>query len=116
MNIPQGLAALITPLLLVLAACDGGAQCGSTQGFIFGTVSGPNGTDPNPKATVRAYAPDDGTTDAEMQGDGTYELNVQHGSWTIVATDGSCSSAGTALAVQACQEYPLDLHIPDCGS
>ena len=96
---------------------DGGSTtCGSTQGFVYGVVTGPYTMEPNPAAIVRAIPPDDGEVLAEMGGDGTYELNVEGGmTWSIYATSPEgCISETLHLPVDACHEYERDFHIPDC--
>lgn len=96
---------------------DGGSTtCGSTQGFVYGMVTGPYTMEPNPAAVVHAVAPDDGEVLAELGGDGSYELNVEGGmEWAIYATSPEgCISDTFHLPVEACHEYERDIHIPDC--
>lgn len=96
---------------------DTGAACGSTHGFVYGTVTGPYTDDPNPSAQVFAWSAEaEENVEGEMAGDGSYELNVEAGTWSIYATDSGCYSMDVELEVEECQEYPLDIEIIDCDT
>jgi hypothetical protein len=127
-------AALLTLALLPLTAClekepddddddtgeawsdDTGVQCGSTQGFVYGTVSGPYSSDPNGAAIVRAYDPGaDTTVEAEHDGSGNYELNLEGGSeYILYAEYDYCYSGDYSVTVDECEEYQVDIVIEDC--
>ena len=95
---------------------DTGAACGSTYGFVSGTVTGPYTSDPNPHARVRAYDEDLGEVyDAEMAGDGDYELNVPGGvRYSLYAYEGDCFSSDVRVTIEECEEYEVDIEIIDC--
>lgn len=125
---------LLIPLLaLPLTACfeksdddddtgssgdDSGIACGSTQGFVYGTVYGPP-WDEGPVESAQVLAWYDGIDEAvraEMAGDGSYELNLEGGrEYYIYAYDDyGCYSPDTVLLVEECEEYALDITIEDC--
>lgn len=97
-----------------LVGCNGIAECGSTQGFISGVVSGSRG------AAVIVAVPDDGSAQqtAEVDPDGTYEINLEGGvRWTLFAQDGEgCTSRDRSFALDACEEFDQDFEIrsEDC--
>lgn len=95
---------------------DGGTiACGSTQGFVYGEVNGPWSEEPNPYARVYAEAMGMKRVDAELAGDGSYELNLEGGyTWHVTATDEGCVSPPKPVDVEECEEYELDIHIPSC--
>ena len=110
-------ATILFPLVL-LAACAGGGngtpQCGSTQGFVSGAVSGG-------VAPVKVVAMEDGALAAEatVESDGTYELNLDSTDegldFTLHAEDaGGCAAAEGVLTVKSCEEYERDFSVPDC--
>ncbi|MCB9765377.1 MAG: hypothetical protein H6739_36725 [Alphaproteobacteria bacterium] len=99
---------------------DTGLQCGSTQGFVFGTVFDPDGVTPVQGATV--WADDGASTPIQTltDSDGKYELNLSGGvEWIIDAsyqpdefTD--CIAEDLVLTVEACEEYPHDFSFEEC--
>jgi hypothetical protein len=92
---------------------DGG--CGSGNGFVSGTVSGPDGQGPNPDATVWAWNEAGETVEAELGGDGTYELNLLGDeAYILFAEAWGCYSPDTELFVEACVDYEVDIEITDC--
>ncbi len=96
---------------------SGDDGCGTMDAFVYGTVTGPGGSDPNVNAEVYAYNPTaDLTQPGEMQGDGSYELNIQEGTWIVYATDGICWSDDVTLDAEACTEVPLDIEITECDT
>ena len=94
---------------------DTDIACGSTQGFVYGTASGPDGSGPNPDATVWAWDESGDTTEAEMQGDGDYELNLEGGeTYVLYAEAWGCYSSDVEVDVEECVEYEVDIEIVDC--
>jgi len=93
---------------------DTGPACGSTQGFVHGTVSGPYSPDPNPYAQVQAVSSDGTIVPAELGGDGSYELNLEGGSWTLRAMAEGCPADDLPQVVEACQDDLVDIHVPPC--
>ncbi len=91
---------------------DDGLQCGSTQGFVYGFLSG--GTDP----TVIARDGEGQEIAADWYGDpaaeGTpYELNLPEGAWVLTASATGCSDRSAAVEVEACFEYGVSIAL-DC--
>ncbi|MCB9798033.1 MAG: hypothetical protein H6741_35595, partial [Alphaproteobacteria bacterium] len=119
-------------MLLALSACtdkvgdDSGPQCGSTQAFISGTVFMEDGSTPATEAQVVATSDNGEQVEAEMAGDGTYELNVEGGQpWTLYASYsyGADDSGGTdcysddlLIEPAACQEYTEDIAFTECAT
>jgi hypothetical protein len=93
---------------------DSDDECGSTEGFVSGTVTGPWSSDPNPYAFVVADDGSGGQIDAEMGGDGTYELNLEPGEYLLFAEAEGCYSEDYAVTVTECEEYTVDISIQDC--
>jgi hypothetical protein len=97
---------------------DTNAQCGSTQGFVSGTVTWFGEALPEP-VNVIAW-PDGGgdTLTALTDASGAYELNLEAGSWSVHAsTSGDeeyCSSERQTLAVVECEEQVADFDVTDC--
>lgn len=111
-------------VLLLLAACalpyelrgaDNAAACGTTGAFLYGTVTDPDG-EPAEDALVWAWTDGDETVEAELGGDGSYELNLPRGAvWTVQAEAGGCASEPVTAALETCSELELELTITDCG-
>jgi len=94
---------------------DTDPACGSTQGFVYGVVSGPSGQGPNGDASVWAWDEDGDQTAAEVSSDGTYELNVEGGETYILYAEAyGCYSGDVEVAVEACEEVEVDIEIVDC--
>jgi len=92
--------------------------CGNTDGLVFGDITGPYSSDPNPYATVVAYELESGnSTTGEVSEDGTYELNVEGGvEYAIYGYDADCYSSDWVTEIEACKEYPHDIRIEDCDT
>lgn len=95
---------------------DSGAVCGSTQGFLFGTVTNDGGSPTS--ATVKAYpnGDEEGAIETATNADGQYELNLEGGTdWVITAWDSDeCYAADTTVSVVECTEEQVDLQLDDC--
>ncbi len=125
---------LIVSSLIALAACDdkaaielddsgspestpGTTVCGSTEGFISGSVLGPFSEDPNPNGQAWASNAAGLFEQAETDGAGGYELNLPEGAWTVRASDGDeCRSQEHEVEVVACEEIVLDLTLDECDT
>ena len=96
---------------------DSGAVCGSTDGFVFGTVTNDGGS-PVSAATVKAYpgGDEEGSIETQTTTDGTYELNRTGGiDWVITAWDSDdCYAGDHTVSVVECTEEQLDLALDDC--
>lgn len=94
---------------------DTDVECGSTQGFVYGVVSGPDGSGPNGDANVWAWDEDGDTVEAEVSSDGSYEVNVEGGeTYVLFAEAWGCYSSDYEVYVEECQEYEVDIEITDC--
>lgn len=98
---------------------DTDAQCGSTQGFIGGTVTWFGGDLPEPVDVI--VWPDGGgdTLTARTDAAGAYEIGLEPGAWRVHANRTSqdeeyCSSDSHTLTVVECEEQVLDLDVTDC--
>jgi hypothetical protein len=99
--------------------CDR-AECGSSQGFIFGTIFG--------EGTIEAALYNDAGVLVETitpNARGRYELHVDPGSYMLAAssfidsdTGGqgyeSCSADDVQITIEACDEQKVDLVLHDC--
>ncbi len=112
-------------LLLGLVACgekeddtgetgDSGATCGSTQGFVFGTVT----FEGSPATQATVIAEDGGGVQVTAATDaaGSYELNLDPGDWTLYATQDHCFSTDASVSVAECEEYSQDISIFSCDT
>ena len=85
-------------------------QCGTTQGFIYGTVTDASGgavADPVVWASFEGSTVESDWSDAS----GAYELNVEGDRvWTLQAEapDASCTSDTIEVAVLVCMEHGVD--------
>jgi hypothetical protein len=98
--------------LVVFASvgCNDAIQCGSTQGFVFGDVTG------GASAPLQVFATAAGLNtlfEGEVSADDTYELNLEGGfDYTIWAEDADDNtSVEHDLSLEACEEVELDLGI-----
>lgn len=91
----------------------GSAECGSTEGFVYGHVDGPYGIEPNPDAKV--YAVDAGGDSEEAEYDSAgFELNLEPGEYLLYAEYDFCYSSDYAVTVEACEEVEVEIEIVDC--
>lgn len=111
------------PVAVALHGCAT-VECGSTQGFVTGKVTNPNGG----TVTVMAITQSGVVAEATPDDDGTYELNLAGDlTWTISARSDegfsdtgffggtSCFSSDHTVKVKACKEYTINLNISsDC--
>jgi hypothetical protein len=91
----------------LLSGCVEGLACGTTFGFVSGSIVG--GVEPLAVvATSASGTPFDGEVDGR-----TYELNVPgDATYTLVARDADgCASAPVERRVATCTEQALDLVI-----
>lgn len=95
---------------------DDGAACGSTEGFVYGVVTGPYDSAPNPDATVYATSTDGETEVADLDGTGDYELNLAEGHWTVYGDAYGCWSDDHGVDVVACEEIELDVEVLECDT
>jgi hypothetical protein len=103
------------PVLVVLLGCSEpeGEECGSTQGFLFGHVTGPG--------TLTVYLHDAETgdliTSVQTDADGNYEFHTEEdGTYILSAAGGGCFSDDERVEVAACDEIETDLVVDDCTS
>ena len=95
-------------------ADDTGAECGSTQGFVSGTVTYEGS--PAEKATVIAEGTSGDTVTATTDSSGNYELNLEGGDWTVYASQFHCFAEDIPLSVAACEEVSQDIIIKACDT
>ncbi len=95
---------------------DSEAQCGSTQGFVYGQVIGFDGEPTD--ATVGVYTDGEDPWTAAATAEGGYELNLEGGAaYTLTAYDDQgCYTADLAVSVEACEELEQDLEFVDCDT
>lgn len=111
----------LLPALLLAACPDPTPQCGSTQGFVTGVVTGAD--------AIKVYATDQEgeRVEASAASDGSYELNLEGGRTWVISASGSvdeggdtgafgttCYAPDQALEVDACEEYTLNLSLTEC--
>ncbi|HJN76591.1 MAG TPA: hypothetical protein QGF58_21860 [Myxococcota bacterium] len=97
---------------------DSSAECGSTEGFVYGTVT--RGSSPAAAATVKAYpgGEEEGSIRTQTNTDGQYELNLTGGvDWVITSWDNSdCYSDDQTVSVVECVEEEIDFDLDECIS
>ena len=106
---------------LVLGCVDKGddsgeGACGSTQGLVSGTLTGPSGGAASASAQVLAVDSSGAPHAGEVAADGSYELNLDPGVYIVTASDGVCWSEDRLIEVEVCGEQVLDLAIENCDT
>ena len=91
-------------------AGDGGPDCGSTQGFVFGTVTGAEEPSVVARSSDGVEVPADAIAPLE-EGGVSYELNLDPGSWVITAEAEGCVPNSGAVEVEACIEFGVNLEL-----
>lgn len=98
-------------------ADSGEMECGSTDGFVSGTVTS-NGGNPVSVGTVKAYpnGDEEGSITTATSSDGSYELNLGGGiDWVLTAWDSEeCYASDVTLSVVECTEEVVDFTLDDC--
>jgi hypothetical protein len=95
---------------------SGASECGSTQGFVSGALTGPSGGAASSGAQVLAVDSAGASHSGEVAADGSYELNLDPGIYIVTATDGVCWSEDRMIEVEVCSEQVLDLAIENCDT
>ncbi|MFT5686550.1 MAG: hypothetical protein ACI8RZ_007506 [Myxococcota bacterium] len=93
---------------------DSGIACGSTQGFVYGTVTFDGA--PAGKGTVFAEDTSGTQVTAVTTSAGSYELNLDPGDWTLFANQYHCYSEDITVSVVECEEHSQDILIKSCDT
>ncbi|MCP4806277.1 MAG: hypothetical protein GY913_34740 [Proteobacteria bacterium] len=93
---------------------DSGAQCGSTEGFVYGHLFDESAAFST--GTIEAWQDGELVTFVETDSQGAYELNLEGGFEYVLTAwnDEGCYAPDTTLTLLECTEHEIDIRFEGC--